>query len=89
MQMKRLGAKALKNPSPRPPIGAPRTRLLTRSIAAPVIHISWAVEAMITLHSAGRASLTTVSYTPGDEDPARVSRMSVKIEMKIGSADRR
>lgn len=83
--MNRLGAKRGKNPSPRQSSGAPLIRLLTSSMAEPTIHDSLGLAEPITLHSTGRACLTTVSYTLGAREEANAVNISAKMERKMGS----
>ena len=81
----KLGANRAKKPSPRPVCGDPSTRLLTRSMAELAIHDSSFVAELIATVSGGKDCLTTVSYTMFVGEDARLVRISVRIEMNMGS----
>lgn len=48
---------------------------------------SFGVVDAMALHNGGKAFFTTASYMPAVGEPASVSRISVRIDRKIGSAD--
>lgn len=54
-------------------------------MAEPAIQDSSGLAATIALLSRGNARLTTVSYIPGVGEEASVAKMSVNMEMKMGS----